>query len=76
MITVYTLPGCTDCTKTTRQLDRTGTAYQTRDLTDPTNHHEAMTACPAAKSAPIVVDETTGETWTGYRPDKLVELIT
>ena len=73
MVTVYTKPGCVQCNATYRALDSKGVDYRVIDMS------EDATALDKAKSlgysqAPVVVDEATGEHWSGFRPDKIGDL--
>lgn len=70
-ITVYTKPSCVQCTATYRALDSKGIEYKVLDLS------EDETALQTVKElgylqAPVVV--TADEHWSGFRPDKIMEL--
>lgn len=71
-VKIYTLPGCVQCTLTRRALDEAGIRYEVVDLaSDPA-------ALAHVKSigflqAPAV--EGAGEPWSGFRPDRIDELI-
>lgn len=62
---VWTTVHCMQCRFTTREMDKAGIVYETRDLAD---HPEQVEAFKAAgfMSAPIV--QAAGETWAGYQP--------
>lgn len=79
-ITVYTKPNCPQCEATKRSLNRAGLAYNTIDIT--TDEHALNLLQQAGfKQAPVVMinregsDPTLLDYWSGYRPDKLRELI-
>lgn len=72
MVTVLTKPNCQQCKMTKRDLDRSGVEYVIRDLSTDAD------ALALAKelghlSAPIVIAD--GESWSGYRPDKIAALV-
>ena len=72
MVTVYGKPACTGCRATKRMLDKLGVVYEEVDLTQ----DEVALARFQAKglvTAPIV--ETDTDTWSGFRYDKLKELV-
>lgn len=66
--TIYTKPGCPQCTATRRAFDRLGLDYRTVDIThDPT---AAQTLRDAGfLQAPVVV--TDAGSWSGYCPDRI-----
>ncbi len=73
MVVVLSKPSCVQCNATYRSLDSKGIQYRIIDMT------EDGTALEKAKSlgyaqAPVVIDESTGSHWSGFRPDKIDEL--
>lgn len=71
-VTVYTKSSCVQCTATYTALDKANISYEIVSLeTDPD-------ALPFVKSlgylqAPVVVTEL--DHWSGFRPDKIGELV-
>lgn len=74
-ITIYTRPGCVQCSATTNFLDRKGVAYE---LIDISNQPEVLGRLLGGgyKSLPVVFvnDGRTPESWSGFRPDLLKRL--
>ncbi|MGY4721512.1 glutaredoxin-like protein NrdH [Naumannella cuiyingiana] len=70
-VTVYTKPGCVQCTATYRALDKAGIDYEIIDLTtdDAALAHSKDLGYFAA---PIVITAT--DHWSGFRPDKIAAL--
>lgn len=71
-IVVYSKPSCVQCTSTYRFLDGKALPYTVVDLSeDP----EALATVKALgyQQAPVVV--TDDDHWSGFRPDKLAELV-
>lgn len=68
-VIVWTRPACTACEATKRALDARGVAYEVRMLTQ--EDAERFRA-EGHQQAPVIVTEA--ETWTGFRPDKIIEL--
>jgi glutaredoxin-like protein NrdH len=73
MITLYTKPACVQCTATHRALDAAGIPYVTVDLATTTHALEHVIALGHLQ-APVVINDTTGESWSGFRPDKINDL--
>ncbi|WP_054820528.1 glutaredoxin-like protein NrdH [Arthrobacter sp. JCM 19049] len=70
--TVYTKPGCVQCTATHRTLDNKGITYETVDLT--TNHKALETIKKLGYlQAPVII--TDNDHWSGFRPDKIAALV-
>jgi len=70
-ITVYSKPGCGQCIATTRTLDKEGIEYIYKDMSvDPEAHAEAVAL--GYMQAPVIV--AGDQHWSGFRPDKIVEL--
>jgi glutaredoxin-like protein NrdH len=72
-VTVYsTGPSCVQCKQTQRELDKKGIDYRVVDLNDDA---EAMSRVRGLGyvQAPVV-ELSGGETWSGFRPDKIRQL--
>lgn len=71
-VTVYTLPACVQCTTTKRFLSKQNIEFQEVDLAEDA---EAMKKVRALgyQSAPVVI--AGDKHWSGFRPDKLNELV-
>lgn len=69
--TLYTAPNCPDCAKTKKKMDGMGVIYSEVDLA---KNEETLARVKGwgFQQAPVV-DSPVGK-WSGYRPDKLVEL--
>jgi glutaredoxin-like protein NrdH len=69
--TVYTKPGCVQCTATYRALDNQGIEY---DVIDLTTNHEALETIKQLGylQAPVII--TDNDHWSGFRPDKIAAL--
>lgn len=70
-VTVYSKPHCRQCTATKRRLTEKGVPFTEEDIREPGN-------LAAAKAlghlvAPVVV--VGRESWAGYRPDLIDELV-
>lgn len=70
-LTVYTKPGCQQCTMTFRALDKAGLEYTAVDISDDTDALEHIKSL-GYMQAPVVVTET--DHWSGFRPDKISAL--
>ena len=66
-ITLYTKANCPQCTATKRQLDRRGLPYTAVDITA-----DARISDEGWRQMPVII--AGGESWSGYRPDKIHEL--
>jgi glutaredoxin-like protein NrdH len=71
MITVYTMPDCSQCEWTKKFLDRRGFEYETIDISTNPEALDKVTAM-GYKSAPVVV--TDNDSWSGFRLTKLSDL--
>lgn len=72
MITVYTTPGCIQCTLTKKALDKAGHTYTEINIGQDATAADLLRA--AGHQALPVVDAGTAGTWTGFQPDKLRDL--
>lgn len=72
-VTVYSKPGCVQCTATTRALDAKAIRY---DVIDLAADDEAMTFIVSLgyRQAPVVVADD--QHWSGFRPDMIDQLVT
>lgn len=73
MVTVLTKPSCVQCTATYRALDSKGIKYEIRDMSEDA---EAMKLAKdlGYLQAPVVIAPD-GSSWSGFRPDKIGELV-
>lgn len=74
-VTVYSTPGCVQCTATYRAFDKQGTDYVVVDLADEANAaaREWITEDLQYSQAPVVVVNEDLH-WSGYRPDRIAAL--
>lgn len=72
-IAVYSKPSCVQCTATYRALDKQGIEYDVFDVSVD-EQALAMVKELGYLQAPVVVTEENGH-WSGYRPDKITELL-
>lgn len=70
-ITIYTTPNCMGCAATKRQFDKMGVDYLVIDLSERPDLVENFKAQGLAR-APIV--QTSTDTWSGMRPDKIKQV--
>ena len=71
-VTVYTQPSCPQCHATQRHLDKLGIEHRVIDVTADPDAHAYVTGL-GYTAAPVVV---AGDThWSGYRPDRLKDLM-
>lgn len=71
VVRVYEKPQCGQCVQTKRVLEREGIKFEVEDLMDPMNL--AAVKALGHMSAPVVV--AGGESWSGFRPDRIQELV-
>lgn len=72
VVTVYTVPNCPQCNATKRALTKRGISYDVVDLaSSPEARQELRQA--GYQQAPVIITSD-GQTWTGYRPDKIAQL--
>ena len=72
-VTVYTTPGCVQCTPTKRMLDARGIAYVQHDVTTNPAALEYITEELGYSAAPVVVVDDHNH-WSGFRPDLIGNL--
>ena len=71
-ITVYAKPYCPQCDATKRHLERQGIEYSAIDITQDEQALDQLLQAGFAQ-APVVVTEQ--DAWSGYRPDKIRDLV-
>ncbi|MGC5225120.1 glutaredoxin-like protein NrdH [Micromonospora sp. DT81.3] len=71
-LTIYSKPGCVQCTATMRALDSAGIAYRVIDLTTDAAALDRLKS-DGYLQAPVI--ESAGDIWTGFRPDKIEGVI-
>lgn len=70
MITVYVTTGCGPCTATKRHLTKHQIEHQLIDVAkDPQAREKIRQA--GFTQLPIIENPATGESWTGFLPEKL-----
>lgn len=67
-VTVYTKPGCVQCTATTKALEAKGIPYELIDLVEDAEAY-AFVVTLGYRQAPVVVADD--EHWAGFRPDRI-----
>lgn len=73
MVTVYSKPACVQCNATYRALDSKGISYVVVDVTEVPAALEYITEELGYSQAPVVVVDDENH-WSGFRPDKILEL--
>jgi glutaredoxin-like protein NrdH len=71
-LTVYSKPGCVQCNATYRALDDKGIRYRVVDLSADA---EALAHVKELGLLQAPVVEGAGEPWSGFRPDRIDELV-
>lgn len=69
-IIIGTLPNCQPCKLTKRRMDRRGLKYVEVSLTD-SDELATVVEAHGYKQAPVVLVTTTGESWSGFRPERV-----
>lgn len=72
-VTVYTKPTCVQCNATYRALNSKGIRYVIVDVTTSPAALEYITEELQYSQAPVVVVDDENH-WSGFRPDKIIEL--
>lgn len=67
--TVYSKPGCPQCTATCRALDKAGVTYELVDLTEDADARDYVMSLGHLQAPVVVIDADTH--WSGYRPDRI-----
>ncbi|MBF4461290.1 MULTISPECIES: glutaredoxin domain-containing protein [unclassified Rathayibacter] len=71
-LTVYSKDGCVQCTATLRALDNAGVAYRMIDLAgDPVALQHVKES--GFLHAPVI--KGAGDPWSGFRPDRIDDLV-
>lgn len=70
-ITVYTTPGCVQCTPTKRKLKNARVDFREIDVTLPENAEHAEHIRGLGYTQAPVVMTSFGDEWNGFRPDLL-----
>jgi glutaredoxin-like protein NrdH len=68
ILTVYSRPGCVQCTATYRALDRKGITYKPVDI-DQTPGADELLRELGYLQLPVVIVTGTWDGWCGFRPD-------
>lgn len=71
-ITVYSLPSCVQCESTKRYLTKNGVEFSEVDLAEDAASMEFVKSL-GYSSAPVVV--TGDDNWSGFRMDKLAQIV-
>lgn len=69
---VYTKPGCSACLATHREMHKKQISYVEIDVTTNQAEYERLAEL-GYQQMPVVF--ANGEYWTGFRPDKIKEII-
>lgn len=72
-VTVYSKPACVQCNATYRALDGKGISYVVVDVTQVPAALEYIMEELGYSQAPVVVASDENH-WSGFRPDKIIEL--
>lgn len=67
-VTVYTKPGCVQCSATLKALEIKGIPYELVDLVEDAEAY-VFVATLGYRQAPVVVADD--EHWVGFRPDRI-----
>ena len=70
-VIVYSKPSCVQCTATYRDLDKLGAEYTVVDISQDSDARDYVMSLGHLQ-APVVVAD--GESWSGYRPDRIKAL--
>jgi len=72
MIKLFSKPNCPQCMMTHKELKRNNIPFEYVDLTQDPEALEYVTSL-GHSSAPVVVTDE-GDSWSGFRPDRIREL--
>ncbi len=67
--TIYTTPDCVQCVASKRAFEKLGMSYALVDLSTDREARD-MLAHSGYRSAPVVIPAV-GESWSGFRPDRI-----
>ena len=70
-VTVYTKPGCVQCTATFKALDKIGAVYEKVDVTENADAHDYVMSLGYLQ-VPVVI--TPAGHFGGFRPDRIKAL--
>ena len=70
-VTVYTKPGCVQCTATFKALDKNGVNYEEVDVTENAEAHDYVMSLGYLQ-VPVVITPT--DHFGGFRPDRIKAL--
>ncbi|WP_440711734.1 glutaredoxin family protein [Herbiconiux sp. YIM B11900] len=73
IVTVYTTPGCVQCTPTKKMLESKGIEYTEHDVTTNPAALEYITEELGYSATPVVVVDDHNH-WSGFRPDLISNL--
>lgn len=71
--TVYTLPMCQKCDRTTQHLQKLGIPFKTVDLSEDPVARQHIKDTYGFATAPVVVTED--DVWCDFKPDKIKALV-
>ncbi|KAB1661648.1 glutaredoxin-like protein NrdH [Pseudoclavibacter sp. CFCC 13796] len=66
-VTVFSKPGCVQCSTTYRALERRGIAFKTVDITVDDAAHQKVKDLGYMQAPVVLTDD--GVHWSGFRPD-------
>lgn len=69
-VIVYSKPACVQCTATERLLNKYAIPYKKIDISVDTEAYDFVMNSGHAQ-APVVVDTTSGESWSGFVPARI-----
>lgn len=76
-VTLYTAPGCADCTAAARSMDKKGIPFRPVDVATDLAALDYVRGLGHQRVPMTVVTDEDGavlDYWSGYRPDKLMAL--
>ncbi|MBF6388163.1 redoxin NrdH [Nocardia farcinica] len=68
-VTVYTKPGCVQCTATYKALEKAGIEYAIVDITTNPDARDYVKALGYLQAPVVVADGD--DHWSGFRPDRI-----
>lgn len=71
-VTVYGKPACVQCNATYRALDKKNIAYSTVDVSQDAEALARIRALGYAQAPVVITDK---DHWSGFRPDKIDQII-
>lgn len=74
-IVVFSKPGCVQCNATMRTLRRNNIEFQHVDISQDLVAFKYATSLGDYSQAPVVLNTTNGDSWMGFRPDKIDEYL-